>query len=161
MKTLATVALSILAASAASATDWTRGYAGAHLGHPDIDAGGGAGDRVGYGLNAGNDYDFGDWVLGRALDHEQPHTAYGDSDADYPSRGKLRMGYDFGGALGYLVTGPAGSKPDAYVGLGVSVRMSPHWRISGEYLYQNVSDIGARGMDAEIRSLTLRAAFQF
>ncbi len=172
MKTLVSIATLALSASAAQAGDWTGPHVGAQVGYADIDPAGGVadGDGASFGVNAGYDYDFGDWVLGGEFDYDRLDidvgAAPGKVSADHLYRAKLRLGYDFGDALGYVVAGPArlktsaGSDTDAFYGLGVSVLMSPQWSITGEYLYQDFSDIGG-GVDAKIQSFTLRAAFRF
>lgn len=171
MRAAASVAVFTLSASAALAADWTGGYVGAQVGYADLAPSDGRvdGDGTTYGINAGYDYDFGEWVLGAEIDYDRLNinagTGTNSVNADHLYRAKLRLGYDFGDAMGYVVAGPArlqtsaGSKTDAFYGLGVSVLMSPQWSITGEYLYQNFNDVG--GVDAKIQSFTLRAAFRF
>lgn len=177
MKTLlSAAALAMMAATLSSpsarAEDWTGGYVGGQVGYANVDPSNGSGDGSGatYGVNAGYDYDFGDWVLGGELDYDRLNVDFGTNgalNADYVTRAKLRLGYDFGDVLGYFVTGPArlkstlGSKTDAFFGVGMSVLASPQWSLSGEYLYQDFKSVGGSGIDAKLNTFTLRAAFRF
>ncbi len=104
MKTLLTAGAIALMASTAMAGDWTGGYVGAQLGYGKVKPSGGIADGSGgiYGIHAGYDYDFGDWVLGGELDYDRLKIDVGSptaATADYVTRAKLRLGYDFGNAL--------------------------------------------------------------
>ncbi|MBK0329416.1 porin family protein [Rhodobacteraceae bacterium F11138] len=173
MQAAASVVVFVLSASAVLAEDWTGGFLGGQVGYSNIDPSDNRVDTDGftYGVHAGYDHDFGDWVLGGELDYDRLNIDIGSGttavNADHLYRAKLRLGYDFGDALGYVVAGPArlktsaGSYTEAFYGLGVSVLMSPSWSITGEYLYQDFNDAAGGGVDAKIQSFTLRAAFRF
>ena len=172
MRSLLTAAAIVLVGSTAMAADWTGGYVGAQIGYAKVKPSGGIADGSGgtYGAHIGYDYDFGDWVLGGEFDYDRLKIDVGNpraATADSVSRAKIKLGYDFGTALGYVVAGPArvkttlGDKTDAFYGLGVSFLASPQWSITGEYLYHKFKNVGGTGVDARADTFTLRASFRF
>ncbi len=149
--------------------DWTCGYAGGQLGYLDIDGSGSAdGDDVSYGLHAGYDYDFGQFVVGGEIEYDWTDVDLGGAaTADSVGRLKLKAGYDLGNVLPYIAVGVAqvdtslGEETGNFYGLGVAYQVTPEWQVSGEALYHEFDDINGTGVDADATSLNLRASYRF
>ena len=160
----------LLCAGPALAEDWTGAYAGFSFGYADVDGpGGSGGNDFTFGPHIGFDYDFGTFVLGGELEYNRLNLDLGRSEGslDSMSRLKLRGGYDFGSALGYVVVGTAradtsGSNDTAAVyGIGVAYPINDRFVISGEALRQDFDDATRSngGLDANV--INLRTTFRF
>ncbi len=152
------------------AEDWTGAYAGFSFGYADADGSGGAGGSGGsFGPLIGYDYDFGNFVLGGELEYNRLNLDLGQSEGslDSMSRLKLRGGYDFGSALGYVVLGTArantsgDSDTAAVYGIGVAYPLGDRFVISGEALRQNFDDIPQSGRSLDANVFNLRTTFRF
>ncbi len=172
MKSIKATLVAVLFAVAGPvlAEDWTGAYAGFSFGYADVDGSGGAGGNGGsFGPLIGYDYDFGNFVLGGELEYNRLNLDLGQSQGslDSMSRLKLRGGYDFGPALGYVVVGTArastsgDSDTAAVYGIGVAYPLGDRFVISGEALRQDFDDIptSGRGLDANV--FNLRTTFRF
>ena len=124
--------LLIPAAQVALAEDWTGPYAGFTFGYADADGPGGSGSNSGsIGANIGYDLDLGSFVVGGELEYDRLNLDLGASEGslDSVSRVKLRGGYEFGRALGYVVVGAArantsgDSDTAAVYGIGVACQL--------------------------------------
>ncbi len=160
----------ISAAAPAVAEDWTGPYAGFSFGYTDVDGSGGAGGSdAGFGPLIGYDYDFGNFVLGGELEYNRLNLDLGRSEGslDSMSRLKLRGGYDFGPALGYVVVGTArastsgDSDTAAVYGIGVAYPLGDRFVISGEALRQNFDNIPQSGTSLDTNVFNLRTTFRF
>ena len=168
-KFLATLVATTLLAVPAYADDWTGGYAGLGVGWADVDGTGGlSGDDVAYGLFIGYNQDLGDWVFGGELEYAWVDIDVGaGAQVDNISRLKLRAGYDFGEAIGYVAVGGAradttvGSDTGAVYGLGIDYAASEFVTISGEWLRHDFNNFNSTGVDIDANSFTLRAAWRF
>lgn len=175
MRTLiaATAALTLMApalATPALAGDWTGAYVGLGVGNTDFDGPGiFDGDDVSYGLHAGYDFDFGDFVLGGELEYDWTDVslAGGAGQLDSMSRLKLKAGYDFGQALGYAIVGAAranssiGDDSGLVYGLGVAYAINDQFTLSGEYLRHDFNNFNGTGFDATADVFNIRASFRF
>lgn len=172
MKTLLSATAIALIATTSMAADWTGGYIGAQIGAGRVSPTGGiaSGSGNSFGLHGGYNYDFGDWVLGGEIDYDGENIDLGNPTAisvDGISRAKIKIGYDFGRALGYFVTGPArmktsvGDATDPFYGLGLTFFGSSNMLISGEYLFHDFKNVGGTGVDAEANTFTIRGSFRF
>jgi len=149
--------------------DWTGGYAGVQFGHLDVDGTGAAdGDEVIYGLHAGYDYDFGQFVLGGEVDFDTGDLDLGGAaTVDNVTRIKLKAGYDLGQTMIYATAGAAqvntsiGDETGPFGGLGLSYAVSEQFSVGGEVLYHEFDDIGGTGVGADATSVTLRGSFRF
>ena len=172
MKTLKAICIAALCVAAfpATAEDWTGAYAGFSFGYADVDGSGGAdGGDFGFGPHIGYDHDFGKLVLGGEFEYNRLNLDLGESEGrlDSMSRLKLRGGYDFGSALGYVVVGTArastsgDSDTAAVYGIGVAYPLNDRFVISGEALRQDFDDVptSGRGLDANV--FNLRTTFRF
>jgi hypothetical protein len=166
----ALILLTLSCASPALAEDWTGVYGGFALGYTDV--GGTAssgGDDVSFGPYIGYDHDFGNFVLGGEFEFNRTDIDLGGAsgDLDYIGRLKLRGGYDFGRALGYVVVGAARAKTSgaddtgAVYGIGVSVPVSDRVLIGGEILRHDFSDLGDGSGDFDTDTFNLRTTFRF
>lgn len=152
------------------AEDWTGFYLGGGVGWADVDGPGALdGDDVSFGVHAGYDYDFGDFVLGGEVEIDRADIDLGNGPAqvDNVSRLKLKAGYDFGPALGYAVLGGArvdtsvGNENGALYGLGVAVPINEQVSLSGELLRHDFNNFNGSGVDADATSVNIRASFRF
>lgn len=87
-----------------SGSDWTGGYVGLQLGYGEL-TDNLEGDGMIGGINAGYDFDYGNWVVGVGADVNFGAIETDAGDLDSLSRLKVRGGYDFGGTLLYASTG--------------------------------------------------------
>ncbi|WP_298848036.1 outer membrane beta-barrel protein [uncultured Ruegeria sp.] len=172
MKPLSVLIAAALIASAnpALAEDWTGGYAGFSFGYADADGpGGSSGDDTAIGAHLGYDQDFGNFVLGGELEYNRLSLNLGQSQGslDSMTRLKLRGGYDFGSALGYVVIGAARAETSvdsdtaAVYGIGVAYPIGENFVISGEALRQDFDDVtrSTGGLDSNV--FNLRTTFRF
>lgn len=152
------------------AEDWTGAYVGFSFGYADADGSGGAGGSNGvFGPHIGYDYDFGNFILGGELEYNRLNLDLGQSEGslDSISRLKLRGGYDFGSALGYVVVGTArastsgDSDTAAVYGIGVAYPLNDRFVISGEALRQSFDDVPNAGGSLDTNVFNLRTTFRF
>lgn len=153
---------------ALSAGDWTGISLGGSLGWNDASGPGLLqGEDSSFGLHLGYDRDFGNYVLGGEIELEHSDLNLGTVTVDSVSRIKLRAGYDFGDALGYVTLGGAsadtsvGSESGTVFGLGLSYSVSEQFSIGGEILRQNFDALNGAGGDSDVDSVSVRASFRF
>ena len=146
--------------------DWGGFYAGGSLGYGEFtdEAAGDDVDGASYGLFAGYNYDFGDYILGA----EAEVTGYDIDEVDATAALKLRAGYDAGAWMPYITAGVeqtylASDTDDTgyVVGLGLDYQMTDSVRLGAEYLSHQYDDFNDSGSDLSADSLALRAAFTF
>ncbi|MTH98500.1 MULTISPECIES: outer membrane protein [Alphaproteobacteria] len=162
-------ALLLVGTAPAFAEDWTGAYAGFSFGYTDADGpNGSSGNDTTFGPHIGYDYDFGDFVLGGELEYDPLNLSLGsEGSLDGVTRLKLRGGYDFGPALGYVVVGAAradtsnDSDTAAVYGIGVAYPIGENFVISGEALRQNFSDVTRSNGDLDANTFNLRTTFRF
>jgi outer membrane immunogenic protein len=152
----------------AEAGDWTGVSLGASLGWNDASGPGLLqGEDSSFGLHLGYDRDFGNYVLGGEIELENSDLNIGTVTLDSVSRIKLRAGYDFGSALGYVTVGGAnaetsiGNESGTVFGLGLSYSINDQFSIGGEVLRQNFDALDGTGGDTDVDSVSLRASFRF
>ncbi|WP_299587390.1 outer membrane beta-barrel protein [uncultured Tateyamaria sp.] len=149
--------------------DWTGAYGGVQLGYGDVNGSGAAdGDDVLGGVHLGYNYDFGTFVLGGELDYDFADIDLnGAASVDSVARLKLKAGYDFGPALGYVTAGVAdvdtsiGSESGEFYGIGVAYQITDRYVVGAELLEHSFDDIGGSGVDADATTLTLRGSIRF
>lgn len=159
-------------AVAPAGTDWTGGYVGGRLGFGDGDVGGDEGDGVMYGLGAGYDYDFGNWVLGGLLNYDQSEIEL-DSGGEIENvmRLGLRAGPDLGRTLLYGTAGAAWADATVggaglsdngwFAGVGLDYLLTDQWTIGGEILTHQFDDFDSTGLDVDATTAHLTANFRF
>lgn len=149
--------------------DWTGFYGGFQLGYGDVDGTGTAdGDDGLFGIHAGYDYDFGQWVVGGELEIDRGDIDLGGAaTVDGVNRLKLRGGYDLGRTLVYATAGIAqvdtslGNETGEFLGLGVAYQATDRFIVSGEVLEHRFDDIAGSGVDADATTVSLRGSFRF
>nr|WP_174825818.1 MULTISPECIES: porin family protein [unclassified Ruegeria] len=162
--------LIITCAAPAAAEDWSGAYAGFSFGYADADGpNGSSGSDLTFGPHVGYDHDFGNFVLGGELEYNRLslNLGQGEGSLDSMTRLKLRGGYDFGSALGYVVVGAArvdstvDNDTAAVYGIGVAYPIGENFVISGEALRQNFDDVtrSEGGLDSNV--FNLRTTFRF
>ncbi|NVO55364.1 outer membrane beta-barrel protein [Rhodobacteraceae bacterium B1Z28] len=172
MKPLSVLIISVMISSAgpALAEDWTGAYAGFSFGYADADGpNGSSGNDTSFGPHVGYDHDFGNFVLGGELEYNRLSLNLGQDEGslDSMTRLKLRGGYDFGGALGYVVIGAAraetsaNSDTAAVYGIGVAYPIGENFVISGEALRQNFNDVTRSNGGLDSNVFNLRTTFRF
>ena len=151
-------------------SDWSGFYAGLQYGQGDADVSF-AGDSVSddfdaYGLHAGYNRDFGQFVLGGELD-------YNRIDLDDAGEGDLvrlrgRAGYDLGRFLPYVSLGAAHIDADdlsetAFTyGIGADFKVTERVTVGAEYTRQDFDDVAdLSGVDLDTDMVQLRASFRF
>ncbi|MGV6803424.1 MAG: outer membrane protein [Ruegeria sp.] len=164
------VAMLILSARLAWAEDWTGAYAGFSFGYSDASGPGGSGGNTGnIGANIGYDLDLGSFVVGGEFEYDRLNLDLGatEGNLDAVSRLKLRGGYEFGSALGYVVVGAARANASgdndtaAVYGIGVAYPIGERVIISGEALRQNFSNATRSRGDLDTNTFNLRTTFRF
>ncbi|WP_253746401.1 MULTISPECIES: outer membrane protein [unclassified Ruegeria] len=160
----------IASASPVFAEDWTGGYVGLSFGYADADGPGGAsGDDTVFGAHIGYDQDFGNFVLGGEFEYNRLSLDLGSTQGslDSMTRLKLRGGYDFGSALGYVVVGAARAETSvdndtaAVYGIGVAYPIGENFVISGEALRQDFDDVTRSNGRLDSNVFNLRTTFRF
>ena len=152
------------------AEDWTGAYAGFSFGYADANgANGSGGNDATFGPLVGYDHDFGNFVLGGELEYNRLSLdlGQGEGSLDGMTRLKLRGGYDFGSALGYVVIGAArlDASPEndtaAVYGIGIAYPIGDSFVISGEALRQDFDNVTTSGGGVDANVLNLRTTFRF
>ncbi|MDW4547829.1 porin family protein [Defluviimonas sp. D31] len=154
-------------------TDWTGFYVGGDLTYGDVGTSGPDGDGFMYGLRAGYDYDFGNWVLGGRLDYDWSDIdlAQRAGSLDSVWRVGARAGADLGRTLIYGIGGYAeadaslngvGYSDDGwFVGAGADYLITDRWTVGAEILYHEFSNFAATGVDIDATTASLTAGFRF
>ena len=168
MKPLAVTALFFApTALHAEESNWTGFYLGANVGTKIVDDTAIDDADVTYGVHAGYDHDFGQFVLGAQLEYSSAdfHFSNGGSLDTETLRIKGRLGYDHGKTLTYLVlghaklkaSGPGGSTDfsGTTVGFGAAYRLTNNVELGLEYLNDSMD----RNVDAD--ELTARISYRF
>ncbi|WP_282021221.1 outer membrane protein [Ruegeria faecimaris] len=164
------VALATSGFSPALAEDWSGAYAGFSFGYADADGpNGSSGSDTTFGPHLGYDFDFGKFVLGGELEYNRLslNLGQGEGSLDSMTRLKLRGGYDFGNALGYVVIGAARvdstveNDTAAVYGIGVAYPIGNNFVISGEALRQNFNDVTRSNGGLDSNVFNLRTTFRF
>ena len=148
--------------------NWTGGYVGAQVGYGDFSLGASSGDGAVGGINAGFDYDLGNWVIGAGIDYDFADITMGGTTVESIARLKLRAGYDTGPGLIYLTAGGAQAYTDTmgddtgyFAGVGYEHMLNDNFSIGGEVLYHDFKDFNGSGTDLDGTTLQLRAAYPF
>jgi hypothetical protein len=154
-------------------TDWTGGWVGGHLGYGGGEAGAADGSAAVYGLGGGYDHDFGQWVVGAALEWSQTDLDLGSAGdtLDDIARLKFRVGADLGRTFVYATAGPAsanatvGGLSDSdtgwFGGVGADWLVNDRWTVGGEILTNRFDDFAGSGTDLEATTATLNIGFRF
>lgn len=128
-------------------------------------------DLKSYGLHAGYDHDFGQFVLGGELDYNKLDIDNVDDKADL-TRLRLRAGYDMDRFMPYVTLGAARVSGDymgesiketaATYGIGADFKATDKITVGGEYTYQkwkDVNDVDGHNLDAGM--FQIRASYRF
>lgn len=168
----------VAADRAAPGADWTGFYAGVQYGqgNAEVSAHGMVDgspvtasadqDFDAYGLHAGYQRDFGQYVLGGEIDYNRLEGE-NEGEADL-WRLKGRAGVDLGRFQPYVIFGlahysePGLSENGAVYGLGVDYRIADRFTAGVEYTHQAFDDIlDSSGLDLDGDAVQLRASFRF
>lgn len=147
--------------------DWTGGYGGLSLGYGNVDGGTLDSDGTLYGVHAGYDYDFGQFVMGGELEYQGADIETPGLTVDDITRVKLRAGYDAGPALLYGVVGGArantnlGADNGYVAGLGAEYKVTNNVSVGGEYLYHGFNDFNSTGTDLDVNTVSARVNYRF
>lgn len=168
-RVFAFLVVAALSGGSVMAGEWTGTYAGFSLGRTEFDGPGLLdGDNTAYGLHFGYDFDAGDVVLGAEVEFDPSNiTLGGAAVVEDTGRLKVKTGYDFGPALGYVILGgarvatSAGSDTGFLYGLGVAIDLGNGFTLSGEGLRHEFSNFKGLGVDLDANSVALRASFRF
>ncbi|SFS21199.1 outer membrane protein [Yoonia litorea] len=160
-----------------ASNDWTGFYAGGQVGYGQLDNDALDDDTNGalYGLHAGYLYDLGSFVVGGEIDADATtieSASPGDGvELDSVARAKLRLGYDAGDWMPYVVAGAMtattsgavdGDGTGGFAGVGIDYQWSDNMRIGWEVLQHQFEDFAdTDGLDIDATTATLRASFKF
>lgn len=152
-------------AFAAPGTDWTGPYAGIQLGLGDVS--GADSGSVG-GVHLGYVRDFGTLVLGGELDYDIADIDIGPGTSiDSITRFKLRAGYDFGRALGYVTAGVAeadssfGDDTGPVYGIGFAYELDSGITLGAEVLRQEFDGLAGPATETDTTTITVRGGIRF
>lgn len=163
-------AMTITCAIPAMAEDWTGAYAGFSFGYAEASGpDSSSGDTGSFGAHIGFDQDFGNFVLGGELEYNRLSLNLSENQGSLDSMSlvKLRGGFDFGNALGYVVVGAARAETStdsdtaAVYGIGVAYPIGENLVISGEALRQNFDDATRSEGGLGTNVFNLRTTFRF
>lgn len=170
MRALITASALALMAAPAVAGDFTGAYAGAQVGFSDVNTSSGLdGSRFTYGLHAGYDHDFGDWVVGGGiqLDRLNLSTSSGGVKFDSINRAIIKVGYDFGTMYGYGIAGAAqgntsiGDDTAGVFGVGINFQTGYNFDTAVEILYHDFSELGSSGVGSDVTTFNLLVSYNF
>ena len=158
-------------APVAQSRDWTGFYTGLQLGYADVDGPGALdGNNGTYGVHAGYDYDFGNWVVGAEFDYDKTDVDLGGglASVDSVTRLKLKGGYDLGNTLVYATAGMAradtsvGTENGPFAGVGVTYKVTERYTLGAELLQHRFDDLGGvAGNDVDATTFNLRGSLRF
>jgi opacity protein-like surface antigen len=150
-------------------TGWSGGLSYNHIASASV----GGIDLSGYGLviSGGYRYDFGNWVVGGAVDASvagEVEDNAGTTDDFGTNRFLGEVGYDLGRALVYGTVGVAdvtlgtGNDLATVYGIGVDYMINDNITVGAEVLQHTASDFdGVPGVDADILTVGINAAYRF
>lgn len=166
----APASLSTQSRSPIRSVNWTGVYIGGQLGFGSVDTstGGENEDFIG-GFTLGYDYDFGQWVLGGALDFDFAEISAGPgAEIEEIFRLKIRGGPKIGNGLLYGAAGWANADTDTlgdddgwFIGGGYEYMVSRQFSIGGEVLYHDFDSFNGTGNDIEATTVQIRATYRF
>lgn len=149
--------------------DWTGAYAGVHGGFGRIDDHLLPFDVNPIGVHAGYLFDFGSIVAGAEVSYTYFNEAIPGAYSSV--HGKVRLGYDAGRFLPYVTGGIGGFNVDVrgtdmtyLLGGGVDFAVTDHFRVGGEYLWENNPAwqvLPGPAFDLDIHTFVLRASYAF
>ncbi|MDQ2089527.1 outer membrane protein [Marimonas arenosa] len=152
--------------------DWTGPYLGVELGYGDATASTAfislSDNGMLYGITAGYDHDFGNWVLGVGFDYDMADLTFGAVNVESIARLKVRGGVDLGDGLLYGVAAAAradtnliGNDTGWAAGLGYEHRLGSNWALGGEALYHSFDNFNGFGVDIEATTIAVRVVYRF
>lgn len=178
LKRILIAALAATVPLPATTQDWSGPFVGAQLGYSDQEVDGGgisfSGDGTVFGIFAGYDYDFGQFVLGGELeyvigDYDITSVAPPSSTGfESLTRAKARLGYDTGQFLPYAVIGwgwlntSGGTDFDGAVfGIGADFAVTSNVSAGLEILRHDLDDGSAGGFETDPVTVSARFSYRF
>lgn len=150
--------------------DWTGFYVGGQLGVAFGDADFASSDEsVIGGVTLGYDHDFGQWVLGGALDYDFTDIDIAPgSSLEEIFRVKVRAGPKIGRGLLYGTGGYAyadsdnmGDEDGWFIGGGYEYMVNDRFSVGGEVLYHEFDSFDGTDNDVDVTTVQVRATFRF
>ena len=151
--------------------NWTGFYLGSEIGYYNVDTNFPAidGDDWISGFTAGYDYDFGNFVLGTAVDYDWTSLNIAPGvQMENVMRVKVRGGLKMGRGLAYATTGYAnmdtnivGDVDGYFVGGGYDYMVGDHLTVGGEVLYHDFDSFTGTPVSAVATSVAVRTVFKF
>jgi opacity protein-like surface antigen len=150
--------------------DWTGFYVGGQLGVAFGDADFASSDEsVIGGVTLGYDHDFGQWVLGGALDYDFTDIDIAPGSAlEEIFRLKVRAGPKIGRGLLYGTGGYAyadsdnmGDEDGWFIGGGYEYMVNDRFSVGGEVLYHEFDGFDGTNNDVDVTTVQVRATFRF
>lgn len=153
-------------AGAAQADDWNGSYAGVQLSFSEDDTGS-VGSTRAAGIQAGRDWQFGNWVVGVGADILRANGIASTNEFESISRAKIRGGYDFGGTMAFVSVGASyashydfGNDWGYSAGVGIEHKLNGNWSVSGELVQHRFDDFNGVGK-MEPTSVSLGMNYRF
>lgn len=152
--------------------DWTGFYVGGQLGFGFADSDFTSNDESFMGgVTFGYDHDFGQWVLGGALDYDFTNVDVAPgTDLDEVFRLKVRAGPKIDRGLLYGAAGWANADTDTdnmgnddgwFIGGGYEYMVNDQFSVGGEVLYHEFDNFNGTRNDIDFTTVQIRATFRF
>lgn len=151
--------------------NWTGFYLGSQVGYLGVDTSlpGIDGDDPMAGFTAGYDYDFGNFVLGTAVDYDWTSLNLTPAvQVENIFRLKVRGGVKMGRGLAYATggytnmdTNIVGDVDGYFVGAGYDYMFGEHLTVGGELLYHDYDNFTGTAVNSEATSFAVRTVFKF
>ncbi len=155
-------------------SDWSGFYVGGQVGYGTAKSDQFAEDAKGavYGVHAGYNYDFGQFVLGGEIAYDKLNQSDATSGISLDGMGRvgLRAGYDAGSFMPYLTAGAArvnttgaveSSYDGSYYGLGMDYKLSDSIVLGGEVVKSTFDNFNGTTSSLDDTTVSARVSFQF
>ncbi|WP_291835661.1 porin family protein [Limimaricola sp.] len=153
-------------------SDWSGFYIGADVGTATASSAFFPADISGtvYGIHAGYMYDMGSIVLAGEGFYGQTQISESGINVDSASILKLKLGYDAGSVMPYVVAGYgnytvsggyAATDNGTVYGAGANIRITDRIFANAEFLQHKITNFDSTGVDVDATSVSAGVSFKF